>query len=361
MNSDQLEKLLKGKPISDYSEIYIWGTGNTAGLYQEGLKRLEREGLLISGYVDNAPSKWGREAFNKPVFSPEEMKQKKDTLILLASPQISVIHAVGSWLDDAGMNWCHIDDFIFRNHISDCLKVTDLFEDDYSKQLYSELIRCRIQGDYPKTDFVEKNQYFALPGFASENSNTVIIDAGAYVGDTLERYIWETNGVFKKYIAFEPDLGNFQALNCRLTRLRQEWNLSENKIEVYPYAVGDKTSESCFVRYEANGGYGSRVVVQDNREIQENVSSIKTIAIDDFIKDCFDFLKADIESYEYKMLNGAKTSIQKYKPKIAVCIYHNAVDFYQIPLLLHEFVPEYKMAIRHHVNVLSETVLYVWK
>lgn len=60
------------------------------------------------------------------------------------------------------------------------------------------------------------------------------------------------------------------------------------------------------------------------------------------------------------MLLGAEKGIKKYKPKLAVCIYHNAVDFYFIPLLIHSFVPEYKFAVRHHSYELDETVLYVW-
>jgi len=51
------------------------------------------------------------------------------------------------------------------------------------------------------------------------------------------------------------------------------------------------------------------------------------------------FTKADIESYEYQMLLGAAEAISARKPKLAICIYHNAVDFVQIPLLIKKTVP----------------------
>ena len=86
----------------------------------------------------------------------------------------------------------------------------------------------------------------------------------------------------------------------------------------------------------------------------------KIVSLDKFVKEPYTFLKADIESYEYKMLQGAREGIKKYKPLLAICIYHNAVDMYTIPLLVKKILPEYKIAIRHHLDDLSETVMYAW-
>ena len=60
------------------------------------------------------------------------------------------------------------------------------------------------------------------------------------------------------------------------------------------------------------------------------------------------------------MLIGASKGIKEYMPLLAICIYHNAVDFYEIPLLIHSLVPEYKLAVRHHSYTLADTVLYAW-
>lgn len=60
MNRQELEEMLSNPPSLKDKKIYIWGTGNTASLYQESLARLEQEGsLFITGYVDNNSSKWG--------------------------------------------------------------------------------------------------------------------------------------------------------------------------------------------------------------------------------------------------------------------------------------------------------------
>lgn len=60
------------------------------------------------------------------------------------------------------------------------------------------------------------------------------------------------------------------------------------------------------------------------------------------------------------MLLGAEKGIKRYKPLLAICIYHNAMDFYEIPMLIKRMVPEYKLAVRHHKETLSETVLYAY-
>ena len=84
------------------------------------------------------------------------------------------------------------------------------------------------------------------------------------------------------------------------------------------------------------------------------------MSIDKTIDREYTFLKADIESYEYNMLLGAKNTIKTYMPKMAICIYHNAVDFYSIPLLINLYSKDYKMSVRHYTGSISDTVLYAY-
>ena len=130
----------------------------------------------------------------------------------------------------------------------------------------------------------------------------------------------------------------------------------DGKIEVYQYAISDETIEGYVEAYSSNNGLGSKVIFKQNDDLKKCVC----VKIDDFIKEKYDFLKADIESFEYRMLLGAEKSIRKYTPKLAICIYHNAVDFVTIPLLIKKINPVYNLKIRHHLGDLSDTVLYAY-
>lgn len=104
-------------------------------------------------------------------------------------------------------------------------------------------------------------QYFSHMHFqATHNPGEVFVDCGSYVGDTLERYIWNRDGVFKKIIAFEPDRDNYAAMETRVNRLRKEWNLNGDAIEIFPYGVADKNGDGMFCSYEANNGLGSKFI-----------------------------------------------------------------------------------------------------
>ena len=60
------------------------------------------------------------------------------------------------------------------------------------------------------------------------------------------------------------------------------------------------------------------------------------------------------------MLRGAEKVILRDLPKIAVCIYHNASDMYQILNWLADLNLGYKFSIRHHTSNLYDTILYAY-
>lgn len=357
MIRQELKKILDMPLNISGRNVYIWGTGNTTLLYQEGLNRLEAEGSLhITGYVDNNSQKWGQSFCDKPVISPHELAKHTDVCALICSPQPQVISTVRQQLKELCIEGYHIDEVILRLNKEKVLKCFDLLYDAESRETYAHIISCRINGEYPQEQYVSSEQYFLLKKFRQRNPKEVFIDCGAFVGDSVERYIWKKDGVFNKIIAFEPDRKNYRALQKRTDRLKEEWNFAPEQIEIYPYGIGDHGSYSKIEQDFINNGLSSKITENSCAEGEE----CRIVAIDEFIKEPFTYLKADIESYEYKMLAGARHSIERYHPLLAVCIYHNAADLYDIPLFIESIVPEYKMQLRHHSDLLDETVLYAW-
>ncbi len=66
----------------------------------------------------------------------------------------------------------------------------------------------------------------------------------------------------------------------------------------------------------------------------------------------------DIEGAEYEAVEGAKTIIATYKPKLTICLYHKYEDITRIPLLIKKIEPKYKLFLRHHTPYGAELILY---
>ncbi len=299
---------------------------------------------------------WGGGYFyGKKIFTPSEIANDKNAFILVCAFNTEAVSKIFSELNSLNIKHCHIDAAVFSLHKNELRRVFDILDDERSRDIYLTLLKYRARGEFLVEGCTSWDHSFVNPAFQNYNSQDVFVDCGAFVGDTIERFIWQHGGTLKRIIGFEPDEKNFRALEKRVRRLREEWNFSDEAINVYPYAVGEKSSMSYFRRH-SEVGVGSSIV----SEADEKTIEVKTVAIDDFMTEKFTFLKADVESYEYKMLLGASKSIAKWHPRLAICIYHNATDFYSIPLLVKELCPEYKLMIRHHLVNITETLLYAW-
>lgn len=357
LNRDKLEKFLcENVPNISGKQIWVWGAGNTSQLYQEGLKRLRQEEFVIEGYIDSAPSKIGKLFNGKPIISPESLKKMKNICVLICSIRSEVVKEISEQLESWSLEWYLMDEVILKKHSREVLQCYDLMEDEQSKDLYANLIIWRITGEKTEIKIDQKRQYFGIEDFSTKRVNDVFIDCGAYTGDTIEGYLEQKKGIFKKIIAFEPDVFTFEKLNSQIELEKKKWNLWDNQIIAYPYGVARNSGEGKFEHYEADAGFGSKMVESFVKED----GNCKIISLDEFLTEPYTFLKADIESYEYQMLLGAQNGIRNNKPRLAICIYHNSIDLYSIPLLIKELVPEYRMAVRHYTKDLSETVLYAW-
>ena len=217
----------------------------------------------------------------------------------------------------------------------------------YNEELSRDIIRSRLDfyktGDISYIDSIpiNKNAYFH-GDYYSISEREVFVDCGAFDGDSMKMFLDFTKGKYEKIIGLEPDVISFKKL-CEATQHHHD-------VKLICCATG---KENTRVSFSSKGVWGS--TFDENGD--GDLTDVKLL--DDILEsERPTLIKMDIEGAELDTLIGAENIIKKYKPKLAVCIYHKIDDIISIPKYLHSIVPEYKFKVRQHSKSMLETVLY---
>ena len=74
---------------------------------------------------------------------------------------------------------------------------------------------------------------------------------------------------------------------------------------------------------------------------------VETVRLDDFVRENnlprIDFIKADIEGFERRMLAGAQETLARFAPKLALCTYHLPDDPQVMAELIMQANPKYRI------------------
>jgi hypothetical protein len=71
-----------------------------------------------------------------------------------------------------------------------------------------------------------------------------------------------------------------------------------------------------------------------------------------------DFIKMDIEGAEPIALKGAINTIKRYRPKLAIAIYHSMDDFVSIPKWINDLNLDYELYLGHYTIHAEETIIF---
>jgi len=274
----------------------------------------------------------------------------KTDYIILIPTLYKYYQQISAQLDAVNIcSYIYADAFIAHRFWESYDKVACMLADELSKISYWGAIYGLMTGDNTFVTTESSPDYFGIREFASVESE-IIVDAGAYVGDTVEEYIKRSGGNVKIY-AFEPFKSVFYKLTERVKRLEREWMIADNAIEIISAGVGIETNT---IRFSFENSTMLRI--DEHGEMTQSVYNL-----DDFFKDkpAFTLLKADIEGGEMEMLIGAQKMIKQNKPKMSICIYHSPQDFARIAEYIHTLVPEYNFYVRSHCCNYKGTILYV--
>ena len=227
--------------------------------------------------------------------------------------------------------------------------ICSFLSDQKSVETFRKLVNLRRY--YRNRDIPEYNyfdQYFPedIPGFLNRGGiGEVFVDCGAFNGDTAKAFIKRVPN-YKRIVEFEPDQRNRDMLRKKLRRYGHS--------AIIQAGVSGEDGNA-YLQLQENTGWN----YVTKKSSGQGTHKIKLQKIDS-CPQCKDatFIKMDIEGSEMDALKGAKETIQKNHPKLAICIYHSNEDMLRIPEFIHELVPEYELYIRAHTMGIAETVLY---
>lgn len=214
----------------------------------------------------------------------------------------------------------------------------NLLADEKSKEVFNKVINFKMSFDLEFMKGFTNNfdeQYFDKE-LIHNIKNITFVDGGAYVGDTLPNII-QNFPDYKKIYCIEPN-----DLHIKIAKRDFE---NQRDIEFINCGLGKEKVEIS--------------KAQESQDIcAHDYQAININTIDNLIKEKVDFIKLDIEGAEQDTIIGAKQTILRYHPILAICIYHKAQDWYKVPELVLSIRNDYKVYIRHYMEGIYETVMY---
>lgn len=184
-------------------------------------------------------------------------------------------------------------------------------------------------------------QYFDLPQLENRRmQEEVFVDGGCFDGSNAVDFCKWCSGQGGYVYAWEPDTENQE-------RCKRKLKDSGISYKLIPKGLWSEAKE---LKLKLNG---TSSAISESGDVSVEVDSIDRVSVEPVT-----FIKMDIEGAEYQGILGARNMIAKYKPKLAICVYHKPEDIWELPQLIHEIRSDYVFYLRHYSFGDVETVLY---
>lgn len=196
--------------------------------------------------------------------------------------------------------------------------------------------------------FLYRQYYFARGGVEIRpEPKDHVIDAGGCFGDTALGFA-DTVGQGGHVYVFDP-----LPKHCAIMRQQLELNPAlASRISIIPQGLADHANDIAPLAEDDIINPGARVVeaAMPMTTIDETVARVQPPHID--------FIKMDIEGSELAALRGAESTLRRWRPKLAISLYHRPEDFFTIPTWIDSLSIGYRFHLDHYSIHSEETVLY---
>ena len=349
---------------STHKKIVMYGMGNGA---DKILSICSRYGIEISDFFASDGFVRGHLFHGKRVLSYSEAKEKygaENMIVLLsfASSLPDVLENIYRIADECELYAPDVpvcgatlfNSELFEQNKSNIERVSSLLADERSKEVYNSVINYKLSGDisYIKSTHSDFSEVYR-DLIKAENFESVA-DLGAYNGDTL-REIKPFAPNIKTAVALEPDRRNHKKL-CDYAQ-NEPFDIEAHQTAAWSH------KDTLF--FDGSGNRNSTLksseslpVTKGAKIVEINADSLDSILAGRRV----DYIKYDVEGSEKEAIEGSKNTIESHRPALLVSLYHRSEDIYELPLLIHEKYPDYKLYIRRREYIPAwDTVLIAVK
>jgi len=214
--------------------------------------------------------------------------------------------------------------------------------DDRSRQVLDAVLGFRQTLDpMLLVPVLKEEDLYAPEGLFTFADDETYIDAGTFDGDSIRAFIGRVKGRFAHVYGFEPDPVTFEKLKANFA----------TEPRVHPVHAGVYSRKGT-LRFRDDASRGA--IFADDGEIEMPVTTIDEVLQGQRAT----YIKMNIEGAEIDALKGARATITKWQPRLAISAYHRPSDLWQLPELVKELSSTYDLYLRQHDGGVIETVLY---
>jgi FkbM family methyltransferase len=345
--------------------LVLSGAGGFGRRTLNGLRALGIEPLA---FVDNNRSLWGSTVQGLRVIPPEDAAREwgEDAAFVVTvwngqakdcmADRIARLRALGCRrVIPAGLLfWKYPETFLpyypldlphkLLMRAEEVRRAFGLWNDDASRHEYVAQIRFRLHLDYDVLGRPGPEEHY-FPPFFRLFEDELLVDCGAFDGDTIRAFVRQQGDRFGRILAYEPDPLNWPRLQATVASLP---DVIREKITCFPQAVG---ASSGTIMFNSTG--------TDLSASGTGTLPVVCTTLDEALR-CTTptMIKFDIEGAELDALSGSRETIRHSHPLLAVSAYHRQSHLWEVPLAIAGMSDQYCYGLRPHSSEAWDLVCY---
>lgn len=221
---------------------------------------------------------------------------------------------------------------IFMNNLTQLQSVYESLIDEQSRRTFRGYWLSSISNQLGEVVYANTSHYLT-EGFIPQ-PGAVVIDGGTFDGKTADFF----SDMNCKVYGFEMDKKNFEVAK----------KLADEKgFTVENFGLGSfrhkitYTSNGSMSQFDSNGQETADIITLDSYVREKKIQRV-------------DFIKLDVEGAEMEVLNGAISTIVRFKPILALSAYHKWDDFWTLMNFVKSIRPDYEFAMRQYTTTFDD-------